>query len=218
MAITDVSTRSVAEIDLGHSRISAFFPQPSLGAHLENCGFEAAVRSTESSGLPPGVFSVAKADEEQYDVIVGGTSSVFTPLRATQIEKVVGAGGQPEGFGQACFRASFDDVAGFAQRTYVGEPCSVAAPSHLANRQTIGRAFTNWLRLIADDEPSRPILDIEAGIETPDRPAKAKSENRVSVSPGLQRKEPKATTSGLGYVSAGLLLWLESSSEPEEDD
>ena len=38
---------------------------------------------------------------------------------------------------------------------------------------------------------------------------------KVTISPELRRKEPKTTTPGLGYVSAGLLLWLESQ-EPEQ--
>ena len=46
---------------------------------------------------------------------------------------------------------------------------------------------------------------------TKDRPPiKAQTESRVSISPGLRRKKPKTTTTGLGHVSAGLLLWLES--------
>ncbi|KKL77596.1 hypothetical protein LCGC14_2033320 [marine sediment metagenome] len=210
MAMSEVSTRSVAEIDLEPSRFTSRLS-----------GYENLVTpSTASSVLPPGVLPTAQEEQEQCDVIVYSTSSEFGPRRLIQPKKKVAVGEKPEGGGQASFRVSLDDVASFVRPTYASKPCSAATPSHVANRQTrvYVTALTNWLRLVAHDERSRPILDIEEeALITPVRPIKAQAESRISISPGLRRKERKTTTTGLGYVSAGLLLWLESSSESEED-
>jgi hypothetical protein len=208
----------VAEIDLERSRFSAGLSRHSLASRLSDYEY-LLIPSTESSVLPFGVLFVAEAEQEQCDVIVYNTSFVLRPLKAIQVKNEAAAGEKPEGGGQVSFRVSLDDVASFVRRTYASELFSAATHSSAADRQTrvYVKALTNWLRSIADDEPSRPILDIEEGSVTPVRAIKAQTESRVSISPGLRRKEPKTTTTGLGYVSAGLLLWLESSSESEED-
>jgi hypothetical protein len=79
------------------------------------------------------------------------------------------------------------------------------------------KALTNWLRSVAEDEPSRPILQIDEEGATLGESMHRRDKAIVYVSAALKQKTPSKHVGNLGHVGAGLLLWLESSAEDDGD-
>ncbi len=218
MSVTDVSTRPVAEIDLRRSRLSAAFlgymVEPEYAPEPEGI---VVYPSTESSPLSLSMFPAGEADSlQQPDVLVRFGPRGNETLYVIQCKSEANEGGQFQAEREPVSRVSLNDIASFVGRTTsetIWHPREQL--SSTGKRQC--RALTNWLRSVAEDEPSRPILDIEEAGATSSMPLCHREKATVSVSPGLQRETPPMQVGGLGNVSAGLLLWLESSAEDDGD-
>ncbi len=60
--------------------------------------------------------------------------------------------------------------------------------------------------------------DIEETIIGIEHSQTSQSEKSVSISSSHQSSTPMTSKSGLGYVHAGLLLWLEAEEADDDDD
>lgn len=186
MVVAEVSTRSIAEVDLEPQIARRFATYFYGGGELTEVLF---TDSEFPNVVPPST----------HDIVIRQASDIAEIVRSRQ-EK-------DELLGPVVGRVAFSAIEPLVR--HVTQARESSNPTNASNLAIHYKAITNWLRSAAEDEQSRPILDLEE--ITPPLP---RTRVPISVSASLKTKPP-TTNLGLGHVSAGLLLWLESS---EADD
>jgi hypothetical protein len=208
MEITEVSTRSIAEIDVNRLVMCHISPPPGglpFAAELEG----------GTARVSTGVSILGAGAAPSYDVLVVGSSTIHGMVSAIQCKSASDLGQQSVELGRGGSRAAFEHFEPWVKRVVLSnwwQPTG-RIPGQRGTGVQI-RALTNWLRAVANNESSRPILDL--GELSRDQPAD-KSRIPVSISPSLRRESPATKVGGLGHVSAALLLWLESSDADCQD-
>ena len=113
-------------------------------------------------------------------------------------------------------RVTYEDLASHLRFMSLLQAQSVHSASF------IGIALTNWLRSAFVQEPSRPLLEIDEASELAEllgsRVTHYSGSIPVSLSPSLTAKRSPSRVGGFGRVTAGLLLWLESTDYVDEDE
>lgn len=209
MEVAEVSTRSIAEIDLKRS-LARHVSQYSRESHY--------LRQPQTVGLgfSTDVPFLGMGCEPQYNMLVFPLAIHEAMLGGVEWKTEREGEQESEGQAEVNFRVAFEDIEPFVGTALSSRRQSMQRP-HDTQANVQYRTLTNRLRSVASNERSRPILDIEETRAATAGPLRPKKQVPVTVSPALQRQAPTTKIGGLGHVSAGLLLWLESSEAKDED-
>ncbi len=196
-----VSTRPIAMIDLKRtSRFPTYFGElPYLGE----------LQGDSSTDLP----FIERSDASLHGLFPYGSTPRLGTVGNIQCETELSEEDGGDKPSDAVFRVAFEDIESF-RRTVAPSQWSPSGGSQSAMQALV---LTNWLQFVAENESSRPILNIEEIGRFAGRTIEREKQAPVTVSPALRREAPATRVGGLGHVSAGLLLWLESSDADAED-
>jgi len=203
MAIDEISTRSISEINLegrSTSCISSFFgdPQRNLEVPLTKVPFIDHAGNSPSDLI---LSTLSDGNEPDWGIVCKSVPS----------ENEVGSVAAEE-----FSSISFEDIESYIRCRFEPSWDQLDANLKRFQQRMQNRALTNRLRNFDEAISSRPLLNLEETRWLTDMPEEKSKKVPVTVSPSLLNKVPATKIGGLGHVSAGLLLWLESSEADDE--